>query len=311
MVGPWQSIDLQVIRKSAVAEGRELWTLKAVNREIPLLVAIPAAGRAERTLVGLNFHGLHTVAAEPDWPLPAGYVPGDGPGVVDGRPTEAGRGRRAESWSIGIATDAGIGVATAYAGDFEPDSAALARPGTLSRWASGLSAIRTVLQQDGRFGRVFSVGHSRMGKSALIAAAFDEGFEGTIPIQSGCGGAAPSRTKVGETVADITRNFPYWFAPAFGGYAQNVDALPFDQHWLLALVAPRPILLMNAEDDTWANPFGQHAMLAAVGTAFQEQVPDAILGTTVGERFAHFYRPGGHSVTREDWVAMVDWVGKR
>src|SRR5581483_489742 len=85
------------------------------------------------------------------------------------------------------------------------------------------------------------------------------------PHQAGCGGTAPSRTTnpKAETVQRINTSFPHWFDGTFKEFNDQVDRLPFDQHGLAALVAPRPLLYTNAVEDQWANPDGQFQMLQA------------------------------------------------
>src|SRR6202011_6140854 len=102
--------------------------------------------------------------------------------------------------------------------------------------------------------RIAVVGHSRLGKTALLAAAFDERIALAIPHQAGCGGTAPSRGKVGESVRQINDPFPHWFNATFKDFNNHPDRLPFDQNCLVALLAPRPVLFTNGVKDTWANP---------------------------------------------------------
>jgi hypothetical protein len=121
--------------------------------------------------------------------------------------------------------------------------------------------------------RIIVTGHSRMGKAALLAAAFDERIALAIPHQAGCGGSAPSRariaigkpyntldtlqTKPPETVANINEKFPHWFNARFKEFDTQPERLPFDQNCLVALCAPRPVLFTNGRADTWINPAGQ------------------------------------------------------
>jgi len=211
-------------------------------------------------------------------------------------------------WPLRRLKDAGLSLAIACYNDIEPDDAGLSTGHAIAKWAQGLMQIRQWLAS--RASQVYALGHSRLGKTALLAAAFDEGFSGVIAIQSGCGGAAPSRTAAGETVGDITRVFPHWFAPRFASYAGRENELPLDQHWLLALCASRPTLICNAEDDQWANPAGQHEMLSMAASAYKEAVPSMVLGECVGSRLAHYYRPGQHEVTSDDWSAIIGWLGR-
>lgn len=218
--------------------------------------------------------------------------------------------KAADVWPIDLLTESGWAVALACMNDIEPDDPTKSSGTAIAKWAMGLMKMRMWLASDSRIdaSRILALGHSRLGKAALVASAFDEEFAGTVAIQSGCGGAAPSRTSVGETIKDITRIFPHWFSPKFASYAGREHELPLDQHWLLALCASRPLLLCNASDDVWANPEGQHAMLSLASEAFGETLPPLSIQNTVGSRLAHFYREGTHQVTWEDWQAILRWL---
>ena len=117
--------------------------------------------------------------------------------------------------------------------------------------------------------RIAVVGHSRLGKAALLAGAFDERVAIVFPHQSGCGGAAPSRGKVGESVTRINDVFPHWFDGEFKKFSSQPDRLPFDQNCVIALCAPRPVLITCAVQDTWSNPEGQFEMLKAADKVFR------------------------------------------
>jgi hypothetical protein len=199
------------------------------------------------------------------------------------------------------------------------------RPGphewaAIAAWAWGLQRGVDYLVQDAAIDkqRIIVVGHSRFGKTALLAGALDERIAMVIPSQAGCGGTAPSRTQVGETVERINGAFPHWFNDTFKQFNDKVERLPFDQHCLMALVAPRPLLLTNATEDEWANPHGQYDMLVAAAPVYELLgVKEALAAkdfpkenVLIDSRLGYFFRPGKHSVNIADWDAWMDFSDK-
>ena len=165
--------------------------------------------------------------------------------------------------------------------------------------------------------RIAVVGHSRLGKTALVAAAYDERIALAIPHQAGCGGTAPSRGKIGESVKQINDGFPHWFNDTFTKFNDQPARLPFDQHCLVALVAPRPVLFSNAEEDTWANPAGQFEVLQAADPVYRlvagkgieaKELPPK--GKLVDSVLGYYIRPGKHSMTKLDWEVFLDFADK-
>lgn len=289
MYGRLPSVEpLAIADETVLDEGLRLRRMGSLD----LLHAEPK-GKARATFVGVNFSGNHTVVDHSEVPEPRGWS------YPDGALWPVSRGCHKERWCIEEVTASGFGLATFCHSDVVPDDPSQVPsegPPAVAAWAWGLLSVAATIP-----GPVIFVGHSRMGKAALLAGAF--GGDGTVSIQSGCGGSAPSRTTVGETVGQITRAFPHWFAPAFAGFAEREDELPFDQHGLLALCAPKPVLLLNAEDDLWANPAGQEEMAELARPIF------ASLGAT--DTIGYRRRPGGHSVMREDWEMILEFFGKR
>ena len=301
---------------------------------VRLLVYLPAAarGREVPVFLGLNFEGNHATTTEPDIPLPQGWVPNNkGAGLTDNMPSEKTRGVQADRWLYDLALERGFGVATAYYGDLDPDfhdgwkngvHAVTGAPadgewGSIGTWAWGLSRMLDVLEKepgvDGK--KVIVMGHSRLGKTALWAGAQDTRFAAVISNNSGCGGAALSRRVFGETVARINTVFPHWFTSGYKKWNHRESECPIDQHQLIALIAPRPVLVTSATEDTWADPRGEflslvgaHPVYRLLGTAglstTEMPPPDRLINGPL----AYLYRTGAHDVTRADWQAYLDFA---
>lgn len=176
--------------------------------------------------------------------------------------------------------------------------------GRLAVWAWGYHRVIDFLlaQPDVHPKRVVVTGHSRGGKTALLAGATDERIALTAPNNSGCGGAGCYRYQAqgSETIADILRNFPYWFHPRFAQFIGKVERLPFDQHIVKALVAPRALLSTEALADLWANPEGTQVTYLAAKEVYRFLRAE--------ERIGIWFRQGGHEHSLADWEALLDFA---
>ena len=283
--------------------------------------------------LGLNFQGNHTVDSESGITL--GKVWQDKQLVPA---AEERRGNQKGRWCIEKVLDRGYATITAYYQDIEPDFDGGARFGvrrlinqkgepnegnTIATWAWGLSTIYDVVEKhadvlniDPR--KVVLHGHSRLGKTSLWAGAIDPRFAIVISNNSGCGGAALSRREYGETVHRINTSFPHWFCGNFKKYNLDVNALPFDQHELIALIAPRPVYIASAVEDRWADPKGEflsgfHAdpvyrLLGTDGIAGVKEMPE--VNKPVGGTIGYHIRTGVHDVTEYDWKQFLDFADK-
>jgi dienelactone hydrolase len=304
--------------------------------EVLLVVPNRRSGPAP-TFVGMNFCGNHALLTDREVALSKYWMRSQCPGCVDNRATDAGRGTQLDVWNLEQSIDRGYAVATFYYGDVDPDKpdftdgvhphyykSGQTEPGphewgSIAAWAWGISRVvdHLVTDRDIDSKRIAVVGHSRLGKTALLAAAMDERIALAIPHQAGCGGTAPSRGTVGESVERINTSFPHWFNDTFTKFNKQVERLPFDQHSLVALVAPRPVLFSNAVEDTWANPDGQFEVLKAADPVYQflgveglgaDQQPE--LNKLLDSRLGYYIRPGKHSMTRDDWEVFWNFADK-
>jgi dienelactone hydrolase len=176
--------------------------------------------------------------------------------------------------------------------------------GALAAWAWGYHrAVDFLLTLPGvDAARIAVTGHSRGGKAALLAGATDERIALTAPNNSGCCGAGCLRWEGPgcETLADMLRGFPQWFGPRLREYVGREEALPFDQHSLKALVAPRALLCTEAHGDAWANPTGTWQSHRATAEVYRFLEADA--------RLAIHFRDGVHEHNRADWLTLLDFA---
>lgn len=236
--------------------------------------------------------------------------------------------------------DSGIGYANVFASEFIPDSPqhapqvmqALNPQGVqptsaLMGWAYLQAEMARLLAEDARLSaaKFVSAGHSRFGKVSLISAAWSDHIDMAVSIQSGFGGAALSRSDTGETIARMLdgpqlmgglikmQGFPHWLTPNAREWADDPSSLAVDQHMLLALIAPKPVLLTNGRKDVWSDPnstfraalganpiyklYGKGGLEATALTQFRPQ--DAIAYTLTKD---------GHGVRQDDISAIIAFI---
>ena len=180
--------------------------------------------------------------------------------------------------------------------------------GALGAWAWGyhrsIDALSTLdfVRPD----QIAITGHSRGGKTVLLAGATDDRIALTNPNGSGTGGSGLNRLKSSgaEVVDDFFRSGNiFWFGSGFAEYRHRDRELPYDQHFLHALIAPRALLASEAHGDVWANPPGSYAACRAAMRVY------GLLGAPRNIGWA--IREGGHAHSSEDFDALLDFMDAR
>lgn len=203
------------------------------------------------------------------------------------------------------------------AGVLYPDSKRKANDaGKIAMWAWAAQRVMDYAETltdvlDFNFATV--CGHSRLGKTALLAAATDERFKFAYSNDSGCSGAAISRNKEGESVKVICDVFPYWFCENYKKYKNNEDNMPFDQHYIVASIAPRKVLIGSASEDIWADPVSEQLCCYAAQSAFEKGFIFNGKLAEIGEDFltgdiGYQLRKGKHYLGREDWQKLIKFI---
>ncbi len=300
--------------------------------KMDLLVYVPAnAAGPVPLLLNIGFSANSSTVNDPG--VKVGEVWGR-----DKKKVPAGQGMNFGRVNVARLLDAGLGFATVYYGDIDPDflggvpygvRALYLKPGqsepapdewgSIAAWAWGLSRAMDYLETDKGVDakRVAIMGVSRLGKTVMWAGAHDTRIALVIASCSGEGGAALSRRNYGETIAHLTEatRYPYQFAGNYAKYANQVDRLPVDGHMLVALIAPRAVLLQTGDKDFWSDPKGEFLAAVAAGPVYRllgkqgldtDQMPAA--GVPILHTIGYFMHAGGHGTIPSDWDQFVAFM---
>lgn len=193
--------------------------------------------------------------------------------------------------------------------------------GKIALWAWAASRVMDYIQTLPQIdhNNVAIIGHSRLGKTALLVGGLDQRFAHVISNDSGCGGAAITRDKTGEHLDHLCNAYFYWFCENYKQYINNEHSLPFDAHFLLALVAPRNLCVGSAALDEWADPDSEYLsciaaqpvwhLLGANTTPLPDRPPqtgDVLHHGAIG----YHKRAGAHYLSRQDWLYYMEFIKK-
>ncbi|PYS70959.1 MAG: acetylxylan esterase [Acidobacteria bacterium] len=300
--------------------------------KMDLLVYLPAAARKPvPVLLNLGFGANSSTIDDPG--IKAGEVWGR-----DKKKVPASQGRSFGRINIAPLLEAGIGFATVYYGDIDPDfeggipngvRALYLKPGqtqpaadewgAIGAWAWGLSRAVDYLETDKGVDakRVAIFGISRLGKTVLWAGAHDPRIALVIASCSGEGGAALSRRNYGETVKHLVAptRYPYQFAGNYQKYADDLSKQPEEAHLLISLIAPRPLLLQTGDTDFWSDPKGEFLAAVAAEPVYRllgqkglgtDQMPAA--GQPIMNTLGYYMHAGGHGTIPSDWEQFIKFL---
>ena len=302
--------------------------------EAILLMYIPNKPKGKvPVFVGYNFNGNHSTVVDSTILYSPVFSLVKEPGHPDWV-----RGSQNSRWSYDKIIDRGYAVATmcyhdifpdveglkdhsivSLFSDYNPDTNAPDEWQAIGAWAWGSSRIVDYIETIDRFDKdkIIIMGHSRQGKAALWAGAQDSRFRIVIANDAGCGGTALSKRVFGETVAIVSSIKPAWFCPAFNQYRNNEANLPFDQHQLITLMAPRKVYVASAEEDLWADPKGEFLSAYHAGAVFKLYGLSTIesdvmpgLHQPIMKDIGYHIRSGVHDVVEYDWERFMDFADK-
>jgi hypothetical protein len=300
-----------------------------------LLYTPAAARRPVPVFLGLHFNGNWAIVDDPGVRL---YDTWDRKTQKRVTPAPDVKRGTSKEWDVPLVLSRGYGIAAIYYGDIEPDfpeGAGLpfgVRPlfwkegqtarapgdwGAIGAWAWGLSRGLDYLLKDRAVDgkRVIAFGQSRLGKTVLWAGAQDQRFAMVVASCSGEGGAALSRRDYGENLDNMTTTYLYQFSENFKQYHKNWNELPVDAHMLVALMAPRPVLLNTGSEDKWSDPRGEFLAAQAASPAWALFGKKGLLGEAqpapdvpLLRDLAFHEHTGRHAILATDWKVFLDYA---
>lgn len=258
----------------------------------------------------------------------------------EGEKVKADQPSRFRATNVEQFIDAGFGFATVYYGDIDPDfkdgfqhgirkeflksgdtEPQMDEWGTISAWSWGLSRAMDYFEKDKQIDqdRVALMGVSRLGKTVLWTGIRDPRYKMIIASCSGEGGAALARRDYGENIKHMSdpSRYAYQFAPNYHEYSTHLEDFPFDAHSLVALIAPRPLLLQTGNTDYWSDPKGEFLSAQEASKVYQlfgengpekNEMPPAGDTSLIGNKLGYYMHDGGHGTIPSDYPVFIQFM---
>lgn len=342
----------------AVREQVRMWFKKDKSGpSINWLIVRPAYAQGPvPVIVMLNYRGNQELLTDPEVPVMQGWVR-NGKYVKDHRVQESSRGalRRTDSvtqFPIETIIARGYAVMTAcyaevtpdpdrdsspkepvkayqdrmaYTGVFDlfpgiRDPKRNDNPTSLGAWAWAISRAVDYIERDPVFDakKIVATGCSRLAKAPLLAASRDERIAVVIPNQTGGGGVPLARRDFGENVSTEMNSFTHWYCEAYNKYVDNEENMLFDQHFLVASIAPRRILVQGF-NSPWFDTKGEYLSCKAASCVWDflglpglpdHPFPEDFSKVCVGPYIGYYRRAGQHGVNGFDWMMTLDFADR-
>jgi hypothetical protein len=302
------------------------------NYKMEILIYLPA-GATKPVPVFFNVSFSPNVSVVDDPGIKAGFTWGR-----DGKKVPALRTGKFGRMDPNMFLSQGIGFATVYYGDIEPDFAdgvkygirgyylkqgqdypAPDQWGAISAWSWGLSRAMDYFETDNQIDskKIALFGVSRLGKTVLWTGCRDTRFGMVIASCSGEGGAAISRRWYGETIDHMTHptRYFYQFAGNWRNYKDDPSKSPVEANMLVSLMAPRPLLLQTGDTDKWSDPKGEFVAAVSAGPVYEllgkkslgtDVYPAA--GTPILNDLGYYMHAGGHGAMPADYEIFIRFI---
>jgi hypothetical protein len=299
------------------------WRLRidygAAARELDLVLVLPDNRPAAPIIISENFCPNNDVIPLPGVRAPKSVGFSCSGGGVFGALMGYVFGRYIVQPPLQDILDRGYGFAALYPSQFVPDQrdAGLVvieslfpdypnRPGALAIWANLFDVAARTITAEFSERPMIAYGHSRFGKTALLAGAWSGNIDAVIAHQSGTLGASALDDKAGEPLDALLNIYPQWAGPGLSRYRDRPNSLPVRPADLLALTGDKPTLLGNARRDVWSDPWGAFKEAKSAWTDdFGARDPSDFRPQ---DRKAYWLRPGTHGVVKEDWPAFLNFL---